>query len=211
MAEEYVQKNPVERIRFIKEERAIIETFTDDEVMGLINAFDGIDYLSIRNKTIIALQLDTGIRCTETLDIKVNDMMGDRMLIHGKGKKQRIVGISPPMRKQLKIYMKSKMMFFHGKDNFDDNLFLSRTGRRLTVEMVERIYRKARDISKITRGIRVSPHTSRHTFAVKMLATNDIYTVSKLLGHSNVSITETYLQSLTNEKLIDGGLIRSPL
>lgn len=55
--------------------------------MGLINAFDGIDYLSIRNKTIIALQLDTGIRCTETLDIKVNDMMGDRMHIHGKGKK----------------------------------------------------------------------------------------------------------------------------
>lgn len=106
------------------------------------------------------------------------------------------------MRKQLEVYMKSKMMFFHGKEEYDENLFLSRTGRRLTVEMIERIYREVGEISKITRGIGVSPHTSRRTFAVKMLETNDIYTVSKLLGHFNVSITETYLQFLTNEKLI---------
>ena len=208
---EYVTKDPTEKVRLIKGEKKIIETFTDEEVQRLISAHDGIDYLSVRNRTIIALQLDTGIRCTETIDIEFNDLLGDRALIHGKGNKQRLVQISPPMNKMLKQYKKSYAIYFHGKEANDKNFFLSNNGNRLTVEAIERVYKRAQKIANITREIRVSPHTSRHTYAVKMLETNDIFTVSKLLGHSSVSITETYLSSLTNAKLIDRGNIRSPL
>jgi integrase/recombinase XerD len=174
MEEEYIHKNPVDKVKFIKEEQVIIKTFTDEEVLKLIKAYSNIDYLAVRNKTIIALQLDAGIRCTESLDIRFNDLLGDRILIHGKGDKQRLVGISPPMNRLLKQYKKSYDLFFDDKENKDENLFLSRTGRRLTVEMIERIYKKAQATAKITRAIRVSSHTSRHTFAVTMLQNNDI-------------------------------------
>ncbi len=208
--EEYINKNPILKVKFIREEKVIIETFTDSEVKKLINAFDDSNFLSFRNKVIISLELDTGIRCTETCDIKDQDFMGDRMLVHGKGKKQRLVGISPPMKKLIKQYIKMRDLYFTGKIT-EENLFLSRTGRRLTVEAIERVYKVAQVKGNITRDIRVSPHTSRHTFAVNMLKNNDIYVVSKLLGHSSVKITETYLQSITNEKLLDRYEIKSPL
>ena len=208
--DEYIIKNPVEKVRFVKEEKRIIEVYTDSEVMSLIGAYDDIDYLSIRNKTIIALQVDTGIRCSETIDIKLSDILDDRIIIHGKGKKIRTVPISIEMSKLLRKYMKVKSNYYTA-NNVSENLFISRTGRPLTVEAIERIYKFAGNKANITRSIRISPHTSRHYYAVKMLQSNDIYTVSKLLGHGSVKITEVYLSSITNDRLIDKGRITSPL
>lgn len=208
--EEYIVKNPVEKVKFIREEKRIIETYTDDEATRLISAFNDIDFLSMRNKTIIALQIDTGIRCSETIDIKIEDVLEDRIIIHGKGKKIRTVPISIEMNKLLKRYFKARMNYIALNDT-EVYLFISRTGRILTVEAIESIYKRAGKIAQIERSIRISPHTSRHYYAIKMLQSNDIYTVSKLLGHNSVKITETYLQSLTNDKLIDAGRITSPL
>ena len=207
--DEYIIKNPTDKVKFVREEKRVIETYTDEEAILLINAYKDIDYLSIRNKTIIALQIDTGIRCSETIDIKFTDILEDRIIIHGKGKKIRTVPISLEMAKLLRKYTKVKNNY--SPFNKSDNLFISRTGRPLTVEAIERIYKLAGEVSNITRSIRISPHTSRHYYAVKMLQTNDIYTVSKLLGHGSVKITEVYLSSITNDKLIDRGRITSPL
>ena len=208
--EEYSNKNSVLKVKFICEPQKLIEIYTDNEVLQLVNAFDVSDYLSARNKLIISLQIDTGIRCTETILIKHSDLLENRILINGKGNKQRLVPISPTIHKLLKCYIKLKRNYFF-ETEISDSLFLSRTGRMLTVEATEWIYRKARERCNINFKVRVSPHTSRHYFACKSLTVNDLYTVSKLLGHSNVSITQVYLASLTNEKLIERGRITSPL
>jgi len=208
--ESYIKENPVRTVRFVKEPQKLIVVYTDEEVKQLLNVYDMSDYLSARNKLLISLQIDTGIRCTETLLIKEIDMHEDRILIHGKGNKERLVPISPIIYKLLRKYRKIKRNYFFGKD-IPDYLFLSRTGRQLTVEGIEWIYKKARDKCNINFKVRVSPHTSRHYFAVKSLSVNNLYTVSKLLGHSNISITQVYLASLTTEKLIEQGRISSPL
>lgn len=208
--EEYIRKNPSVKVRYVKEQSKIIETYTDDEAIRLIKSFNGADYLSIRNKTIIMLQIDTGIRCTETIDIQLKDLLNDRILIHGKGSKDRLVSISTEMYKQLKIYNKSRKIYFDDKE-IPSNLFLSQNGRILTVEAIESVYKRAKVLAKITRAIRVSPHTSRHYYAVKMFKESDLLTVSRLLGHTNIIVTQNYLRSLTSSSLIDMGNIPSPL
>ena len=89
--EEYVDKNPMLKVRFVKDISKAIEVYTDEEVLVLLFAFDETDYLSFRNNVILSLQLDTGIRCTEICDIELNDFMSDRTFVHGKGNKQRLV------------------------------------------------------------------------------------------------------------------------
>lgn len=209
--EEYIHKNPMRRIKLVREPQDIIQVYTDSEAMGLIKAFDQSDYLSVRNKTMIALQLDTGIRCSETIDIRIQDVLDDRIIIHGKGKKIRTVPISYEMHKILKRYFKAKSKHITPNYEQGDNLFLSRTGRKLTVEGIESVYRRAGEMAQINSNIRISPHTSRHYYAVNMLKRNDIYTVSKLLGHASVKITERYLRSVTSDEVIDLGRITSPL
>lgn len=208
--EGYIIQNPTEKIRFVSEEKTIIETFTDEEVSRMLNVYGFTDYLSARNKTILALQFDTGIRTTETVEILNSFIQEDRIFIMGKGKKQRYISLSIKLRKIFKRYEKIKFLYFQGKE-MPDNYFLSRTGRPLTVEAIERIYRKAGEIAKVRDNIRCSPHTARHYFAIKMLQTHDIYTVSKLLGHGKVNTTEIYLKSLDSLKLIEQGNIVSPL
>lgn len=208
--EGYIIINPIEKMKFSKPEIKVIEIFNDAEVKKLLNVYDYSNYLYARNKAILAIQFDTGARTTETLGILNNDLQGDRMLIRGKGSKERFVPLSLELLKIFSRYEKIKKLYFNSKDT-PNNYFLSRSGKPLTVEAIERIYTNAGKIAKVRDIVRCSPHTARHYYAVKMLENNDIYTVSKLLGHTKVSITQIYLASLTNEKIIEQGRITSPL
>lgn len=208
--EDYIIKNPVEKLKFSKNEIKVIDIFNDMEVKKLLTVYDYSNYLNARNKAVLALQFDTGARTTETINILNNDMHSDRVLIHGKGSKERYVPLSIELLKILKRYEKIKHIYFNKKE-VSNNYFLSRTGRPLTVEAIERIYTEAEKIVKIRKTVRCSPHTARHYFAVTMIKNNDIYTVSKLLGHSKISTTQIYLASLTNEKIIEQGKVTSPL
>ncbi|MBP1927098.1 integrase/recombinase XerD [Sedimentibacter acidaminivorans] len=208
--ESYIINNPIEKLKFSKAEIKIIDIFNDSEVRKLLMVYDFSNYLNARNKAILSMQFDTGIRTTETIEILNDDLQGDRILIHGKGSKERYVPMSIELTKVLKRYERIKKIYFNNKD-IPNNYFLSRTGRPLTVEAIERIYVKGGEFAKVRKKIRCSPHTARHYYAVKMLENNDIYTVSKLLGHSKVKITQIYLSSLTNEKIIEQGQVTSPL
>lgn len=208
--EEYIINNPMLKLKFSIEEKNIIDIFNDEEVRKLLSIYDYSNYLNARNKAILSIQFDTGARTTETIEILNEDLQDDRILIHGKGSKERYVPMSIELKKVLKRYEKIKKLYFNNKD-VPNNYFLSRTGKPLTVEAIERIYVEAGNEAKVRKIIRCSPHTARHYYAVKMLENNDVYTVSKLLGHSKISITQIYLSSLTNEKIIEQGQVTSPL
>lgn len=208
--EDYIISNPMEKVKFSREEKKVIEVFNDNEVSKMLLAYDFSNYLNTRNKAILSMQFDTGIRASETINIMNKHMQEDRLFIRGKGNIERYVPVSLELRKVIKRYNKHKSIYFKDK-KISDNYFLSRTGRPLTVEALERIYKKAGQIAQVRNQIRCSPHTARHYYSVKMLENNDIYTVSKLLGHSKINITQTYLASLTNEKIIEKGICTSPL
>ena len=99
--EEYISVNPALKVSFQKEEIPKILTFKDDEVIRMINYYKGTSFLQVRNKLIMILLFDTGIRNTELCTIKMVDLRENAISIYGKGKKIRYVPITPAIDKMV--------------------------------------------------------------------------------------------------------------
>ena len=94
----------------------------------------------------------------------------------------------------------------------DDAYFLSYRGKRMTGEAVERIVKICGKEAKIRSEIRCSPHTCRHYFAQAQLRNGlDVYSLSRLLGHEDISITKRYLQGLEDRNIVEISVKSSPL
>lgn len=211
--EGHVETNVAEKVRNIKQPRVIIESFTQEDVKKLLGYYTGSDFLSVRNRTIIALLFDTGARCNEMIQMRPEDIKYDHIIIkHGKGGKERVVPKSPMLSKMLMKYERTREGYFKGKVMKNDNLFLSKTGKPLTGEGVAKFLKvAARDVG-VSQNIRVSPHTCRHTFAHMQLKNGlDIYSLSRLMGHVNISITQRYLQGIRDSEIVACGNKTSPL
>jgi integrase/recombinase XerD len=210
--EKYINKSPCEKVPWQKEGKVLIKTFNDDEIKRLLNYYDFSDYLNARNKTIIALLIDTGARNLEVCSIQKADVKEMHIIIKGKGNKERLVPVSPYLKKHLIKYDRIKEGYFKDRYYMPENYFLSRTGKPLTVEALERIVRLAGEKTKVRDEIRCSPHTFRHYFAQAQIKNgNDLYSISVLLGHEDTSITRRYLQSLQNEDILEKSIKSSPL
>ena len=183
-----------------KEERAVITAFTPQQVKTMFQNCRGGDFKAIRDRTILTMLIDTGIRCLELCSIRPSDIHEDYIIIQGKNHKQRVVPITPILRKNMVKYEAVKESYFRYK-NKDDTYFLSFHGRALTVSAVEVLMKK---YGSGIEGIRVSPHTCRHFFAQQQIKMGtDLYTISRLLGHENIQITQTYLNSLRDRDVIE--------
>ena len=183
-----------------KEERAVITAFTPQQVKTMFQNCRGSDFKAIRDRTILTMLIDTGIRCLELCSIRPSDIHEDYIIIRGKNHKQRVVPITPILRKNMVKYEAVKESYFRCK-NTDDTYFLSFHGRALTVSAVEVLMKK---YGSGIEGIRVSPHTCRHFFAQQQIKMGtDLYTISRLLGHENIQITQTYLNSLRDRDVIE--------
>lgn len=204
--------NVAKKVSFLKEGKVMINTFTDNEVRKLLDVYKMDTYMNARNKCIIALLIDTGIRNLELCTIKNIDIKDTTIYIMGKGRKERVVPISPYLKKIMIKYERIRESYL--KDNIlhYDNYFLSYRCKPLTVEAVERVVKIAGDKSKIRDYIRCSPHTCRHYFAQTQLKNGlDMYSLSRLLGHESFEITKRYLQSMNDETIIESSIFRSPL
>jgi integrase/recombinase XerD len=97
--------NPAKKVKPLRQPRTIIDTFTAAEMKRMIQFYDGKDFLEVRNKTIIMLLFDTGMRCNEMILMEPEDIKPDYILVkHGKGGKERVVPKSPALSKQLIKY-----------------------------------------------------------------------------------------------------------
>lgn len=212
--EDYIEerRNPAAKVKNVRQPKTIIETFSTQEVKELIHYYSGCDYLEVRNKTIITLLFDTGMRCNEMIMMEPEDIKKDYIMVkHGKGNKERIVPKSPMLSKQLVRYLYVRENYFEGKSN-KKNLFLSKTGKPLTDEAVARMLKKAALEVGVSPEVRVSPHTCRHTFAQMQLKNGlDLYSLSRLMGHVNVMITQRYLLGIKDKDIVDKGNQTSPL
>lgn len=201
--EGYLPRNPFEKVKWLKEEKTVLVVPTDKEVAKMLNAFRGAKLLDIRDATIIAMLVDTGIRCAELINLTQADIIGGSILINGKGRKQRFVPLSPLMQKQLLKYTRVKELHYKDVPAKSDKLFLSSRGKTLTTEAVERVVRRAGYIAGVNEKVRMSPHTLRHYFAIKMLDNGiDIYSLARLLGHNNIRTTQRYLTATTDKQIL---------
>ena len=210
--EGYLASNPATKISWQKQGKVIIETFTDEEVRSLLEVYDFSNFLSARNKLILAIAFDTGARNSEMCDILEEDVRDNVILIHGKGNKERHVPLTPYLKKVILKYRRIKDLYFEDKIIQHKNLLLSRTGLPLTKEAMEHIFKQAAAQTDVRSEIRCSPHTARHYFAQTHLRNGlDVYSVSRLLGHENINITKRYLQSLQDSSIVELAVKTSPL
>ena len=187
------------RFKWVKEEKPVVKTFSVRDIKKMLDSCRGYDYLDLRDRAIITLLLETGIRCQELYSIMPKDIHDDYIVINGKNHKQRVVPITPILKKALMRYDRVKEVYFEGKYTAP-NYFLSFRGKALENSAVEKIIAKR---GKDIEGVRVSPHTCRHFFAQQQIKMGtDIYTISRLLGHENISITQIYLNSLKDDDII---------
>lgn len=211
--EGYIFKNPMDKIKKQKEPIICIETFNHDEVKRMIQVFKGPRFLDIRNQLIMVMFFDTGIRNSELCNLLVTDIRDTHIHIVGKGNKVRYVPITPTINKCLIRYSRVREEYIKDKIAYQtEYLLLSQKGKRLTPEAMEHILKRAGEAAGVREHIRVSPHTCRHYYAQAQLKNGcDLYTLSKLLGHSKIDTTKRYLQSMHDEDLMKVALKTSPL
>lgn len=213
MNEEYISTNPSIRVQFQREEIPIIETFTTQEIQNMIAAYGTRTFLEIRNKLILIVLADSGVRCQELCDIKLSDIKENSIVIHGKGKKVRTVPITPTINKFLSKYLRVRNEYIKDKLHAQsDYLFLSFSARQLTISAIEKFVKECAEKVGVRNYIRASPHTIRHYYAQTQLRNGcDVYTLSRLLGHQNISITKRYLQSISDATVLELAVKTTPL
>ena len=171
--------------------------FSKEEIASIINQVK-----NVKQKTILLLAYACGLRVSEVISLSVNDIDSKRMIIHlhgAKGKKDRIVGISPTLLVMLREYYKqyhpAKYLF---EGQFDGEHYSSRS--------IQLVLQRAKEQAKITKP--GSMHQLRHSFATHLLDKGiDVVMIQKLLGHNDIKTTLRYLH-VTNKDLKN---ILSPL
>ena len=200
--------NTRKNFKWCKQDKAGIMAFTPDDVRAMLKTCKGYGFLQLRDAAILTMLFETGIRCWELCCVKASDIHDDFIIINGKNHKQRVVPITAMLRKAMLKYDMAKENYFTLK-NTDDYYFLSFHGRQLTNCAVEHIVKRH---GEGVSGIRVSPHTCRHFYAQQQVKMGtDLYTISRLLGHENIQITQTYLNSLRDDDIIKISKQRSVL
>ncbi len=138
-----------------------------------------------KHKLIISLLYSTGMRLSECINLKVENLELNENIAwvrKGKGAKDRMVTLSEKLSEKLKEYVENK--------NQDDYVFSGRN-KRMSKRNVQKLVSKIAKKSGVTK--KVSPHTLRHSFATHLLEDGvDIRKIQVLLGHSNLSTTQIY-------------------
>lgn len=179
-----------EKIELAKLPQRSVDIITTEELNRLLNATNGEDEKSLRDKALLELLFSTGLRISELCSLNADlDLSRDEFSVRGKGDKVRVVFLSPEAKKAVIAYLKAR------KD-MDEPLFVSygRAGKstgRLTPRSVQRLIKYYATKAGITK--KVTPHVIRHSFATDLLQNGaDIRSVQALLGHANIATTQVY-------------------
>ena len=154
-------------------------------ISALGNTFDGV-----RNKAIILVLVDCGLRLGELLNIKLSDVNREQQIIKVDGKTgERVVRYGKITAKALAAYLKLRSQV----NGHNESLWLTEKGITLKDSSVETLFIK---LSKRT-GIAVHPHLLRHTFATMWLKNGgDSLMLQRLLGHTTLMMTNRYCQAV---------------
>lgn len=142
------------------------------------------------------LLICTGIRIGEAAALTIDDIiLSERtLLIHGKGRKQRLIYISSSQ-----TWDRIKTLIKERKNYKDKHLFVNRYEQPLSIHGIEDIYKKYIKKAQIT--TKSTPHYLRHTFATNLLANGaDLRSVQEILGHASVATTQIYTEVTTARK-----------
>ncbi|MGY8909812.1 MAG: tyrosine-type recombinase/integrase [Flavobacteriales bacterium] len=192
----YLQKNeqivinPLNKHKALKIAKKVQIPFTAKEINSVIENIGKEDnFTSIRNKLIVELFYSTGIRRTELINIKENNISfsNGTIKVLGKRNKERFVPLLKSVSVTLKSYLEVKKKY---TQNLEE-LFITENGNKIYETLVYRIINSY--FSQVSSKVKKSPHILRHSFATHLLNEGaNLNSVKELLGHSSLASTQVY-------------------
>lgn len=193
----YIIQINAKHIRVPKTPKRLVKIYSDDEITQIFNTIQtDTEWITLRNKCIIALMYDSGLRQSEvcTLRRKNVSFTDNRLVVHGKGNKERTVPLGRLTARFMKLY-------YEGCPYTSEFVFVNRHGEKLTCNAVKLMVTKL--ANKL--DFELSSHKLRHNFATNYCLDQyeqkgqiDIFRLMVLMGHEEVETTRRYLH-LANE------------
>jgi site-specific recombinase XerD len=180
-----------------KTDRRVVDHLNAEECKALLDAPDPTLRLGIRDRTMLHLSLTGGLRVSELVGLRLDDVMFEshylNLQVRGKGRKHRLLTLWKSVAESMRAWLAVR-----GQAAVPE-LFLNARGQAMTRAGLEYVLRKhataATERCPSLQGKRISPHVLRHTCAVMVLqATGDIRKVALWLGHESIQTTEDYLR-----------------
>jgi len=206
--EEILKVSPMLRIKPPRIEKKVIVPFKPEHLKKLLElCCNGPSvFCRLRNRALVLIFLDTGIRLKEMSQIAIDDVDFDRGMIkiHGKGAKERFVAIEQRTQKALLQYLLTRNDEYPCVWVSEERLPLTRGG----IAMVFRVLKQLANF----KDVRCSPHTFRHTSATMCLEGGaGEFQVQAMLGHSTLTMTRRYVATLNSEKAAEAHKRFSPV
>ncbi|MBC8283831.1 MAG: tyrosine recombinase XerC [Nitrospinae bacterium] len=201
--EGHLKNNVVKSVPAPKMENKLPSFLSIDEMFRLIDLPQGDGFLVIRDRAMLELFYNTGVRISELVSLKTGDIdLATQMVkVLGKGNKERLLPFGRKCVEALENYERVRSDKIMATKINTDFLFLNHRGKGITTRGVRKIIGKY-----VTTGNfpgKVSPHSIRHSFATHLLEGGaDLRSIQELLGHASLSTTQKYTH-LTIDKLVE--------
>ncbi|HXG35376.1 MAG TPA: tyrosine-type recombinase/integrase [Dehalococcoidia bacterium] len=173
-----------------------IEVLSEEEIMRVLGSLESTTDVGCRDRAIVCLMLECGLRLEEVANLHVEDVHLKEMYlkVHGKGDKEAYVPMGPTTQKAVGRYLAH---FRVPADPKTKALFLNIYGEPLKYEAIKSLVSRLAAKSGVDR---LHPHLLRHTAATRMLANGaDVHSVQRLLRHSDIRTTMRYLHLLPGQ------------
>lgn len=196
----YLEIDYTVKIKLPKKDPKIVEPLTIPEVNKINDYFFEDNYLGLRNYCIFHLMLDSGLRRSEVINLKQNDIKGNQLYIrNSKNNKSRVILCPEFLTKSISNYI--------GSIKQNKYVLYDRYGTsRITEDCIRKLFVNLKQIDGIER---IHPHLCRHTFATSyMLYGGNMEMLRLILGHSDYSITQNYLHLANQQKLIQNDVYK---
>ncbi len=194
LVEDLIDVDPAELVEGPKLARKIPDVLSYEEIQSILEAVDLSEPQGTRNRAILETLYACGLRVSELINLKLNNMHLDLgfLKVHGKNNKERLVPIGGAAIKHIKLYLDHVRRLQKNIKAGEENIvFLNRRGHRLTRVMIFTIVKQMVKKAGIQKTI--SPHTFRHSFATHLVEGGaNLRAVQDMLGHESITTTEIY-------------------
>lgn len=210
---DYIDHNITDKLDFKKVHQKMKRPLTTQDVLNLIEVlYDGENFFEGRSKAsylnrkqrdiaLFTAYLGTGCRVSELVNLNINDVdfESSSFIVTRKGGDQQEIFMPLQVENEMLKYVEERLSDESTKDN--DPLFISRNGKRILPQTVEKNLKNYCRAAGITDPDKMHPHALRRTFACNMIADGvDIKMVAELMGHKNIEVTHRYYTQYAVEK-----------
>jgi integrase/recombinase XerC len=190
--EELIENNPMALVNAPKVPKRLPIVITEQKMNLLLdNNFFDDDFNGLRKRLIIELLYGTGMRLSELVNLKDNDIniYEQCVKVLGKRNKERIIPLNKPLIQLIKEYMDQKLN--QRFDNKGFTLIVTNTGKPVYTKFIYRVVKSS--LANVSTHDKKGPHILRHSFATALLNRGaDLNAIKELLGHSSLAATEVY-------------------